>query len=97
MLSRAVTREREIGVRAALGAGRRRLLQMLLVEGLLLAAAGGALGLVHRSRSRARDAGVIALSLPGRVRTCALDGRVVLFTFALSALTALVFGLLPLS
>ena len=45
VLSRAVTRQREISVRAALGAGRRRLLQMLLVEGLLLSAAGGVLGL----------------------------------------------------
>ena len=45
VLSRAVTRQREMGVRAALGAGRGRLLQLLLVEGLLLTATGGALGL----------------------------------------------------
>ena len=56
VLSRAVTRQREISVRAALGAGRRRLLQMLLVEGLLLTAAGGVTRLVHRQRSGARDA-----------------------------------------
>ena len=43
MLRRAVTRERELGVRAALGASRQRLLQMVLVEGLVLATAGGAL------------------------------------------------------
>jgi len=95
VLSRAVARRREIGVRAALGAGRRRLLQMLLAEGLLLTAAGGVMGLfIGHAIVRAMPA-VIALSLPG-VQDVALDLRVALFTFALSALTALVFGLLPL-
>ena len=96
ILSRAVTRQREMGVRAALGAGRGRLLQMLLVEGLLLTATGGALGLfLGYAAVRAMPA-VIALSLPG-VSDVTLDARVALFTFALSALTALVFGLLPLA
>jgi predicted permease len=95
VLSRAVTRQREIGVRAALGAGRRRLLQMLLVEGLLLTAAGGVLGLFIGNAVVRAMPDVITLSLPG-VQDVALDLRVVLFTFALSALTAIVFGLLPL-
>ncbi len=95
VLSRAVTRQREISVRAALGAGRRRLLQMLLVEGLLLTAAGGALGLFIGNAVVRAMPDVITLSLPG-VEDVRLDGRVVLFTFALSALTAIVFGLLPL-
>jgi len=96
VLSRAVTRQREMAVRAAIGAGRGRLLQMLLVEGLLLTAAGGALGLfLGYAAVRAMPA-VIALSLPG-VSDVTLDVRVVLFTFALSALTALAFGLLPLA
>jgi putative ABC transport system permease protein len=96
VLSRAVTRQREMGVRAALGAGRGRLLQLQLVEGLLLTAMGGALGLfLGYAAVRAMPA-VIALSLPG-VSDVTLDARVVLFTFALSALTALVFGLLPLA
>jgi putative ABC transport system permease protein len=95
VLSRAVTRQREISVRAALGAGRRRLLQMLLVEGLLLAAAGGALGLFIGNAVVRAMPDVITLSLPG-VQDVRLDGRVVLFTFTLSALTAVVFGLLPL-
>src|SRR5258706_5335048 len=94
--SGAVTRQREMGVRAALGAGRGRLLQMLLVEGLLLTATGGALGLfLGYAAVRAMPA-VIALSLPG-VSDVTLDARVALFTFGLSALTALVFGLLPLA
>ena len=95
VLSRAVTRQREISVRAALGAGRRRLLQMLLVEGLLLSAAGGVLGLFIGNAAVRAMPEVIALSLPG-VQDVRLDARVVLFTFALSALTAIVFGLLPL-
>jgi len=95
VLSRAVTRQREISVRAALGAGRRRLLQMLLAEGLLLTAAGGGLGLFIGNAVVRAMPDVIALSLPG-VQDVGLDGRVVLFTFALSALTAIGFGLLPL-
>jgi putative ABC transport system permease protein len=95
VLSRAVTRQREISVRAALGAGRRRLLQMLLVEGLLLTAAGGVLGLFVGNAVVRAMPDVITLSLPG-VQDVRLDARVVFFTFALSALTALVFGLLPL-
>jgi predicted permease len=95
VLSRAVTRQREISVRAALGAGRRRLLQMLLVEGLLLTAAGGALGLFIGNAVVRAIPDVITISLPA-VQDVRLDGRVVLFTFALSALTAIVFGFLPL-
>ena len=95
VLSRAVTRQREISVRAALGAGRRRLLQMLLVEGLLLTAAGGALGLFIGNTVVRAMPDVITLALPG-VQNVGLDGSVVLFTFALSALTAIIFGLLPL-
>src|SRR5262245_33762212 len=95
VLSRAVTRQREISVRAALGAGRRRLLQMLLVEALLLTAAGGALGLLIGNGVVRAMPDVIRLSLPG-VQDVRLDMRVVLFTVALSALTAIVFGLLPL-
>jgi putative ABC transport system permease protein len=95
VLSRAVTRQREISVRAALGAGRRRLLQMLLAETLLLTAAGGVLGLFIGNAVVRAIPDVITLSLPG-VQDVRLDVRVVLFTFALSALTAIFFGLLPL-
>jgi putative ABC transport system permease protein len=95
ILSRAVTRQREIGVRAALGAGRQRLFQMLVVESLLLALVGGALGLaVGYWVVRAMPA-VIATSLPG-VADVTLDARVVAFTSALSVFTALFFGLVPL-
>jgi predicted permease len=68
---------------------------MLLVEGLLLTAAGGVLGLFVGNAVVRAMPDVITLSLPG-VQDVRLDARVVFFTFALSALTALVFGLLPL-
>lgn len=96
VLSRAATRQREISVRAALGAGRRRLLQMLLVEGLVLTAAGGVLGLWIGNATVRAMPDVIRLSLPG-VQDVRLDLPVLLFTVALSALTAIVFGLLPLA
>ena len=95
ILSRAVVREREIGLRTALGAARYRLFQMLLTESLLLAAAAGALGLlIGHWIVRAMPA-VIATSLPG-VSDVTLDGRVVGFTLALSVFTAVVFGLVPM-
>jgi putative ABC transport system permease protein len=95
VLTRAVTRQREIGVRAALGAGRHRLLQMLLIESVMLALAGGALGLLVGYWTVRAMPSVIATSLPG-VHDVMLDARVVVFTLSLSALTAIVFGIVPL-
>ena len=95
ILSRAVVREREIGLRSALGAARHRLFQMLLTESLLLAFAGGALGLLVGHWTLRAMPAVITTSLPG-VSDVTLDVRVVTFAFGLSALTALVFGLVPL-
>ena len=95
ILSRSVVREREIGLRTALGAARYRLFQMLLTESLLLAFAGGALGLLVGHWTLRAMPAVITTSLPG-VSDVTLDARVVAFAFGLSALTALVFGLVPL-
>ena len=94
-LSRAVARQRELGVRVALGASRHRLFQMLLVESLLLALAGGALGLLIGTWAVRAVPAVITTSLPG-VSNVALDVRVVAFTFGLSIATALFFGLVPM-
>jgi putative ABC transport system permease protein len=94
ILSRAVTREREIGLRAALGAARRRLFQMQLIESILLTLAGGLLGLAIGFWAVRAMPAVIAASLPG-VSDVTLDGRVVVFTLTLSGLTAIFFGLVP--
>ena len=95
ILSRAVSRQHELSLRLALGAPRRRLLQLLLCESVLLAAAGGALGLLAGRAALDAIPAVLATSLPG-VDHAPLDGRVLTFTLVMSALTAIVFGLIPL-
>jgi putative ABC transport system permease protein len=95
MLSRAVAREREIGVRTALGAARGRLLQMLLTENLFLALLAGGIGLfVGNGLVRALPA-MIRTSLPG-VSNVSLDFRVVGFALALALVTAVIFSIVPL-
>jgi predicted permease len=94
-LCRAVAREREMGVRTAIGAGRHRLLQLLLAESLLLALAGGALGLAIARVVLDAIPAVLTTRLPG-VSGVALDVRVVAFAAVLSVGTALFFGLAPL-
>lgn len=94
MLSRAAAREREIGVRAALGATRLRLLQMQIAEALLLTVAGGALGIaIARSALDAVPA-VVATAVPG-LEDVSLDLRVLAFTAGLSIVSALLFGVIP--
>jgi predicted permease len=95
LLARASARQREVAVRLALGAGRRRLVRQLLVECLVLALAGGALGIAVASWT----GGLLVRALPDEAARRALtsdpDLRVVLFALALSAATALLFGLAP--
>ena len=95
LLARAETRRREIAVRAALGAGRGRLLRQSLVEGLLLSITGGVLGLAV---ARAGVAALLAsypASLP-RTNDVAVDLPVLLFTLGVSVIAGIVFGLAPL-
>jgi putative ABC transport system permease protein len=94
IMSRQATRQREIGVRVAMGAGQRRLFQMLLTENLILALTGGVAGLVLGQWAVRTVPAVIATSLPG-VSDVELDARVIGFTFVLSLVTALGFGLVP--
>ena len=98
LLARALNRQKEMIVRAALGAGRGRIVRQLLTESLLLALAGGSMGLLLGPW------GVRALVVfaPGGLpriqemaRVPALDARVVAFSVTLSLLTAVLFGLLP--
>ncbi len=95
MLARAVVRRREIGIRLALGAGRWRVVRQLLTESVLLALAGGAVGLVLSFWMT--DA--LTSFFPQIAYTIALDvspdRRALLFTLAVSLLTGLVFGLAP--
>ncbi|HTS31266.1 MAG TPA: ABC transporter permease [Bryobacteraceae bacterium] len=94
LLARSMGRSREFAVRAALGAGRMRLLRQLLTESLLLAGLSGAFGLLLAFGA----AGALARILPGsvpRAEEIALDGHVLLFTTAVSLLCAIVCGLSP--
>jgi len=95
LLARAARREKEMGIRTALGAGRGRLVRQLLTESLLLAAAGGAIGLLFaqwgsRLLWSFRPSFLVAQAVDLR-----LDPRVLGFTLAITLLTGILFGLAP--
>jgi len=95
LIARAFSRQREIAVRLSLGASRAQLVRQLLVESLLLSFAGGALGLlVAVGLTRMLIAFVPSDGEPLLIET-APDWRVLAFTFALTLVTGIVFGLLP--
>jgi predicted permease len=96
VLARGAARQKELAVRAALGAGRARLAKQLLTESTVLALAGGAAGLVLGAWIAQGLAGMLGhdLNFPG-LKVVHLDSRVALFTLALSFLTGIAFGLAP--
>src|SRR5215213_5987441 len=93
-MARAAGRRKEMALRAALGAGRLRLIRQLLTESLLLAAAGGALGLLLAHWGVAALGAVIPASLPvfGGI---SLEPAVLGFTLGASLLTGVAFGVVP--
>lgn len=96
LLARAASRQRELAVRAALGAGRMRIVRQLLAESLVLAIAGGTAGLLLAGWGLAVLRAVVADKLPiQRLEAVAIDGWILLFTLVMSLGTGLVFGLVP--
>src|SRR6185295_8376573 len=93
-LARATARVREIGIRRALGASPARVVRHLMTENLLLAAAGGGLGLALAWLAVRGASAFLPASLP-RLSAIALDGPVLLAALFLTGLTAFLFGLLP--
>ena len=96
LLSRATGRQRELAVRAALGAARARLMRQLMAESLVLATAGGAAGLLLAWWALGLLRAVVAERLPiQRLEVVGIDGWVLGFTVAISLLSGLFFGLVP--
>ena len=94
LLARATGRRQELATRAALGAGRAQLVRQLLVESLLVGLAGGCLGLLLASWGLDGLVALLPDDVP-RLWEVRLDATVTVFTLALGAATALVFGILP--
>jgi predicted permease len=95
MLARAASREKEIGVRLALGAGRWRVVRQLMVESLLLAALGGGAGLLLSLWWRDALAALVPPVSQPVLIPVGMDARVIALAFALTLATALLFGLVP--
>ena len=95
LLMRAETRHKELAVRAALGAGRSRLMRQFLAEGLVLSFGGAIAGVALAYWGLHALVAANSGSIP-RAASVALDGRVLLFTLLLAIGTGLLFGLAPL-
>src|SRR5882762_1551020 len=93
-LSRAATREKEISIRTALGAGRQRITRQLLTESVLQALFGGLLGLALAKEGLVLLKAVLPADTP-RLDEVHMDWRVLVFTGTLALLTGVVFGLAP--
>jgi len=96
LLARATARHREIAVRAALGAGRARLVRQLLAESLLLSVLGGGMGLLLAWWATLGLRTVVARQLPiARLESVGIDWHVLLFTLIATVISGFAFGLFP--
>ncbi|MCC6366685.1 MAG: ABC transporter permease [Bryobacterales bacterium] len=94
-LARGIAREREVAIRASIGAGRWRLMRQFLTENVLLSFIGGVLGLgLGLAMKTGLEMAIPPYSLP-READVSLDGRVLLFTLGLAIFTGIIFGLAP--
>ena len=94
LLTRATGRQKEVAVRTALGAGWQRLVRQLLTESLMLGLLGGAAGLIIAQAALQVVRSINPGNIP-RLDAISLDGTVLVFTFGVSILTGLLFGLAP--
>ena len=94
LLARSTGRTREFAVRIALGAGEFRIVRQLLTESVLLALAGGTLGLVLAKFGTAAAIAAMPVNMP-RAEDIGLDIRVLLFTLVVSVISGVAFGLIP--
>ena len=94
LLARGAARERELGIRRALGAGRARLARLLLAESLLLACAGGVTGVVVAFWAKDLILRLAPANVP-RLSEVGVDAPVLIFTTCLSAASGILFGLVP--
>src|SRR5262245_30291583 len=94
LLARSVSRERELSIRAALGAGRRRLVRQLLTESVLLSACGGVVGVLLASWLLRLFLALAPVNFAG-VQVIRIDMQVLLVTLAIAMLTGILFGLAP--
>jgi predicted permease len=94
LLARGATRRPELAIRKSIGASRGRLVRQLLAESLVLAAAGGAAGVILTFLTLNAIVGLIPLRLPDNV-TPAVNVQVLAFALALSVVTSIAFGLAP--
>ena len=94
LLARSTSRQHEFAIRIALGAGQRRVIRQLLTESTLLGLIGGALGLLLARLGTSAAIAAMPLTLP-RAEDIGIDLRVLLFTFLVSILAGIAFGLAP--
>jgi len=94
LLARTATRQKEIAIRAALGAGRARLLRQMLTESILLSSGGGLLGVLLAFAGTRALTHLDAISIP-LLSDARLDGSVLVFTLLMAIASGLIFGLAP--